>query len=80
MTATKIYDGRDIPFEDSGLDELADMTHINQAIGILIGRGHSPEGASTELHRLAGLAETTIRVAAHQLIPAVSLRPGLEPA
>jgi hypothetical protein len=67
-------------FEDSGLDELADMTHINQAIGILIGRGHSPEGASTELHRLAGLAETTIRVAAHQLIPAVSLRPGLEPA
>lgn len=40
-------------FDDSGLDGFADMTHINQAIGILIGRGHSPEGAGTELRRLA---------------------------
>jgi hypothetical protein len=56
------------------------MTHINQAIGILIGRGHTPEGASTELHRLAQTAETTIRVAARQLLHATPLRPGLEPA
>lgn len=63
----------------SGIDGLADMTHINQAIGILIGRGHTAEAASTELHRLAHLAETTVRVAAHQLIHATSRRPRLEP-
>jgi len=65
-------------FDDSGLEGFADMTHINQAIGILIGRGHTPEGASTELQRLAASAETTLRVAAHQLIHAATGRPGLE--
>jgi hypothetical protein len=64
--------------EDSGLDGLADWTHINLAIGILIERGHTAGGASTELHRLAYLADTTIRVAAHQLIQKTTRRPGLE--
>lgn len=67
-------------FEDSGIEGLADMTHINQAIGILIRRGHTVEGASTELHRCERAAETTVRVAAHQLIRAASRRPGLEQA
>lgn len=66
--------------DNAGIDGLADMTRINQAIGILIGRGHTPAGASTELHRLAHSAETTVRVAAHRLIHATSRRPGLEPA
>ena len=65
-------------FDGSGLHGLADMTHINQAIGILIGRGRSPEGAATELRRLADRAETTVRVAAHQVIHATTRRPGLE--
>jgi hypothetical protein len=67
-------------FDDAGPDGLADMTHINQATGILIGRGHTPDSASTELRRLAHLAETTIRGAAHQLIHAATRGPGLEQA
>ena len=64
--------------DGSRLHGFADMTHINQAIGILIGGGRSPERAATELRRLADLAETTVRVAAHQVIHATTRRPGLE--
>lgn len=64
--------------DGSGLHGLADVTHINQAIGILIGRGRSPEGAATELRRLADRAETTVRVAAHEVIHAATRRPGFE--
>jgi hypothetical protein len=67
-------------FDDSGIDALADLSHINQAIGILIDQGHTPASASTELHRLALRAETTVRVAAHQLIHAATRRPGYEQA
>jgi hypothetical protein len=65
-------------FKNVGLDGLADMTHINQAIGILIERGHTPAGARAELQHLAGQAETTVRVIAHQLIHATSRRPGFK--
>lgn len=67
-------------FDDAGLGGLADITHINQAIGILIERGHSPTSARTELEHLAGQAETTIRVAARELIHATSRRPGFNQA
>jgi hypothetical protein len=52
----------------TGLTGLAEMSQVNQAIGILIERGHMPDSARTELHRLANLAQTTPHAAAHQLI------------
>jgi hypothetical protein len=64
----------------SGVTGLVDMSHINQAIGILIERGHTPHSASTELQHLASQAETTVRVAAHQLIQTASRRPGFDAA
>ena len=42
----------------SGLTGLVEMSQVNQAIGILIERGHTPEGARTELHRFARLARS----------------------
>jgi hypothetical protein len=62
-----------------GVNGFTDMTHINQAIGILIGHGHSVEGANTELHRLARLAETSVLVAARRLLETASRWPGFEP-
>jgi hypothetical protein len=66
--------------DHAGISGFTDMTHINHAIGILIDRGHTPDDATTELHRLARQAETTVRVAAHELIQAATQRPGFEQA
>jgi hypothetical protein len=49
----------------TGLDE---HSAINQAIGVLIGRGHTPESAQHELHRLAKLDHDDLRAAAEALI------------
>jgi hypothetical protein len=58
----------------SGITGLSDLSQVNQALGILIGRGHTHEGARTELRRLARLAEATLVPAAQRLIQA-SQRP-----
>ena len=55
----------------TGLDE---HSAINQAIGVLIGRGHTPESAQHELQRLAKLDHDNLRVAAEALI--ISARSG----
>ena len=62
----------DVQGRTTGLD-----THvaINQAIGILIGRGHTPEAAQDELHRLAGLDHGDLRAAADQVIRIASTDP-----
>jgi hypothetical protein len=60
---------------ESGLHGLADLTHINQAIGILLDKGHTLDGARTELQRVAHRAETTLRVAAQDLVRASTPRP-----
>jgi hypothetical protein len=52
----------------AGLQGLAEMVQVNQAIGILIERGHLPDSARTELRRLAHHAQTTLHAAAQQLI------------
>jgi hypothetical protein len=41
--------------ENSGMKGLAEYSLINQAIGILIARGHTPDTARQELQRLANL-------------------------
>ena len=62
------------PHAVSGLNE---MSQVNQAIGILIERGHTPEGARTELHHFARVAQITVRAAAQQHIHATARRPGI---
>lgn len=62
------------PPDTFGLTGLADHAAINQAIGVLIGRGHTPESAQHELQRLATLDHDNLRVAAEALI--VSARSG----
>ena len=52
------------PGEVSGLIGLSDMSQVNQAIGILIERGHTPEHARAGLDRIAGLVGITVRGAA----------------
>jgi hypothetical protein len=52
----------------AGVSGLAEMSQINQAIGILIGRGQTPDSARAELNRLADLAQTTLHAIARQLV------------
>jgi hypothetical protein len=52
----------------AGLTGLDEHSAINQAIGVLIGRGHTPESAQHELQRLAALDHDDLRVAAEALI------------
>jgi hypothetical protein len=52
----------------AGMVGLTEMSHVNQAIGILIDQGHLPVSARTELDRLAQQAQTTLHVAAQRLI------------
>ncbi|MBM7799390.1 hypothetical protein JOE57_002311 [Microlunatus panaciterrae] len=52
----------------SGLNGLAELSAINQAIGILIGRGHPPGHAHRELSRQADGAGVSLHVRARQLI------------
>jgi hypothetical protein len=51
-----------------GVHGLIELAHVSQAIGILIDRGHLPDDARAELHRLANHAETTVHIAARHLI------------
>ncbi len=58
--------------DSAGLSGLADLSAINQACGILIGRGLSPDAARTELLNLALAGAVTEPVAAERLIAEVS--------
>jgi hypothetical protein len=58
----------------SGVAGLSDMAQVNQAIGILIARGHTHQSARTELRRQTRLSEITLVPAAQRLILA-SQRP-----
>jgi len=70
-----VLDGHFDPSAGSaGLTGLDEHSAINQAIGVLIGRGHTPESAQHELQRLATLDHDNLRVAAEALI--ISARSG----
>lgn len=60
----------------SGVAGMSDMSQVNQAIGILIARGHTHDSARTELRRLARLVEITLVPAAQRLIQASRRPPG----
>jgi hypothetical protein len=52
----------------SGIAGLHTHFAIDQAIGVLIGNGHTPESARDELHRLTNLDHGGLRAAAEQVI------------
>jgi hypothetical protein len=57
-----------------GAAGLATMSRRNQAIGILLDRGHDPDDILTELHRLARLDAISVETAVQQLIES-AMRP-----
>jgi hypothetical protein len=61
---------------ESGVVGLSDMSQVNQALGILLGRRYTLEGARTELLRLVRLGEITLVPAAQRLIQANQRPPG----
>ena len=70
-----VLDGHFDPRAGSGgITGLDEHSAINQAIGVLIGRGHTPESAQHELQQLATLDHDNLRVAAEALI--ISARSG----
>jgi hypothetical protein len=70
MEATALAFDRHLPAPDaqSASTGLGTRVAIDQAVGILIGRGHTPETARDELHRLADLDHGDLRVAAERVI------------
>jgi hypothetical protein len=63
---------------EPGLTGLAEMSAINQAIGVLIDQGSTPHRARAELHRLALRSELTLADAATQLVRATVERFAIE--
>ncbi|WP_035792079.1 ANTAR domain-containing protein [Kitasatospora mediocidica] len=62
----------------SGVTGLADIAGLNQAIGILVDHGHTPDEAQAELRRLARHARTSLSATAQLVIHSASQhsRPG----
>ncbi|MDT4951025.1 MAG: hypothetical protein QOJ37_3620 [Pseudonocardiales bacterium] len=71
--ATLVLDGHlTAPATGPGMIGLDTHFALDQAIGVLIGRGHTPETARDELHRLASLDHGDLHAAAEQIILSAS--------
>lgn len=71
-----VLDGHlDPPGDSTGMTGLHDHFAIDQAVGILIDRGHTPETAREELRRLAAADHGDLRTAANTLIRNTSATP-----
>jgi len=57
-----------VPAEGSVVTGLREFSTTNQAIGMLIGRGSSPESARAELERYAESRSTTVQMIAAEVI------------
>lgn len=67
--ALLVLDGNlDPPADSAGVTGLDEQVAINQAVGILIAHGHTPESARQELHRLAADEHGGVRAAAEYLV------------
>lgn len=67
--AALVLDGQvDSPADSVAGHGLEQHLAINQAIGILIGRGYTPESARNELHRLAAMDHGNLRSTAEAII------------
>ena len=62
------------PGDAAPMAGLSEHATINQAIGVLIDRGHTPESAREELHRLAALDHGDTHAAAEALLLAARRR------
>jgi hypothetical protein len=60
-----------LPVEGSAMTGLRELSAINQAIGMLIEQGSTPESARTELDRLAESLGTTVSSAAAEIVSAL---------
>jgi hypothetical protein len=60
---------------DAGMVGLRELSVINQAIGVLVTRGHTPETARAELHRLAQLDSGVMLHAANAVLASIQLPP-----
>lgn len=67
------------PEGSSGMTGLGAHLAIEQAIGVLIGRGYPPEAARDELHRHAGLGHGDLHSAAEALLRGAGAEPTDEP-
>lgn len=72
-----ILDGhRSDTFDGLGMTGLEGQSSINQAIGVLIDRGYTPEAALDELHRRAQLDSGKLEHAAEQVLASITdIRP-----
>lgn len=71
--ATLVLDGHlPPPHDSSGINGLDTQSTIDQAVGVLIERGHTPEAARAELHRLTNLEHANLRAAAERVIRAAA--------
>jgi hypothetical protein len=74
--AALVLDGHlDPPDDSAGVRGLENHFAINQAIGVLIGAGHTPESAHDELHRLAASDHHDLPSAAQTVIRNAHRRP-----
>lgn len=55
---------------------LADLSAVDQALGVLVDRGLPPDAASRELGRWAGEAGTTLAAASRELLASLRSHPG----
>ncbi|MDP9094783.1 MAG: hypothetical protein M3N95_18055 [Actinomycetota bacterium] len=60
-----------LPRHGEGIDGFEFWSGINQAVGVLIARGHTPESARTELHRLADSDSGNLHDAARAVLARV---------
>ncbi len=56
------------PVPATGMTGTADLAVVNQALGVLLARGHTPEGARTELRRLAEQGTGSVSDAAAAIV------------
>jgi hypothetical protein len=63
------------PDGTAGIDGLAVHSAVNQAVGVLLDGGHTPESADEELRRLADVHGVTLALAAVLVLETIAGRP-----
>jgi hypothetical protein len=63
------------PPREPGITGLAELSVINQAIGVLITRGHTPDQAKAELRRRAAVSLTSVTEVARHVLASTNAPP-----
>jgi hypothetical protein len=64
------------PAPSGGISGLAELMRLNRAVGILINRGFTAEGAQLELHRRARIGRVDLDIVVEKLLRTTSLATG----